>query len=65
MGLFGRKKGNRCPECKSYLMVEGHGFCAKAMPESMNMRMLSGAAIKRQCPRCPDEMTCGDFTAKE
>ncbi|MHB1294281.1 MAG: hypothetical protein ACYC4R_04705 [Anaerolineae bacterium] len=65
MGLFGRKKGNRCPECKSYVMVEGYGYCAKTIPEGTNLRMLSGASLKRQCPRCPAEMTCDDWTAKE
>ncbi|MGI6376138.1 MAG: hypothetical protein ACOX3S_09025 [Anaerolineae bacterium] len=65
MGLFGkRNKGQRCPDCKHYVMVEGYGYCAKAIPDSVNVRMLSGAGLKRQCPRCPDQMTCSDWTAK-
>ncbi|MCE5259283.1 MAG: hypothetical protein LLG44_09550 [Chloroflexi bacterium] len=65
MGLFGKKnKNQRCPECRYYLMVEGHGYCAKAVPATTNLRMLSGNAIRRECPRCPDEMTCEDWAAK-
>jgi hypothetical protein len=65
MGLFGNKKQNkRCPECRFYLMVEGHGYCAKSLPATTNLRMLSGNAIRRDCPKCPKEMTCPDWTAK-
>jgi len=65
MGLFGRKQGGRrCPECKSYVMVEGYGYCCKAVPASTNVRLLSGPALKRQCPRCPEAMTCEDWQAK-
>ncbi len=65
MGLFGRKrskKGQRCPECAHYAMVEGHGYCTKDLPDSVNIRLLSGAAIKRQCERCPEAMTCESWT---
>jgi hypothetical protein len=65
MGLFGRKNGGRrCPDCKSYVMVEGYGYCAKSVAANINVRMLSAAALKRQCVRCPDEMTCGDWQTK-
>jgi len=65
MGLFGRKTAkNRCPDCRFYLLVEGHGFCAKDMPSTVNVRLLSGPGIKRQCASCPAEMTCGSWTAK-
>ncbi|MHB0859110.1 MAG: hypothetical protein ACYC5M_16275 [Anaerolineae bacterium] len=65
MGLFGRKnKNQRCPECRAYVMVEGYGYCAKDVAADTNLRMLSGAALKRQCPRCPKEMTCEDWAAK-
>jgi len=66
MGLFGRKKrsNNRCPECRFYAMVEGYGYCAKALPPSVNIRLLSQEGLKRQCPRCPEEMTCADWQAK-
>ncbi len=64
MGLFSKKVKNRCPECKYYLMVEGHGYCAKNIPETTNLRLLSGDAIRREGQRCPPEMTCPDWTAK-
>jgi hypothetical protein len=66
MGLFGRKGGgrNRCPECKFYAMVQGNGYCAKNVPATVNIRLLSQEAIRRQCTRCPDQMTCSDFQAK-
>lgn len=65
MKLFGRKSNqNRCPDCRHYAMVEGYGYCAKALPETVNIRLLSQAAIRRQCPRCPAEMTCEDWAAK-
>ncbi|MBN1400500.1 MAG: hypothetical protein JXA74_06665 [Anaerolineae bacterium] len=66
MRLFGRKSSGskRCPDCRYYVMVEGYGFCAKEVPSTVNVRLLSGDAIKRQCPRCPDEMTCGDWAEK-
>lgn len=66
MGLFGRKSNgkNRCPDCRFYVMVEGKGYCAKALPATLNVRMLSQDGVKRQCPRCPDAMTCGDWVAK-
>lgn len=66
MRLFGRKSASnkRCPDCRNYYLVEGHGFCAKEMPSTVNVRMLTGTAIKRQCPRCPEEMTCTDWTTK-
>ncbi|NLV74237.1 MAG: hypothetical protein GXY52_06105 [Chloroflexi bacterium] len=65
MCLFKKKVTNRCPECRYYLMVEGHGYCAKAVDPSTNLRLLSGDAIRRQCPPCPREMTCPDWAAKE
>jgi hypothetical protein len=46
-------------------MVEGYGYCSKAIPESVNIRLLSRVALLRQCPRCPKEMTCPDWAAKE
>ena len=65
MALFGKKNnGQRCPNCSRYVMVEGYGYCAKSIPPSTDIRMLSGAALKRQCPRCPAEMTCPDWAAK-
>lgn len=66
MGLFGRKsKGNnRCPECGHYVMISGYGYCAKEIPSNVNVRLLSQEALKRQCPRCPDKMTCDDWVAK-
>jgi len=66
MGLFGRKKkgGKRCPECRSYAMVEGYGYCTKDLPSTINIRLLSQDGIKRQCPKCPDAMTCESWTAK-
>jgi hypothetical protein len=67
MALFGRKGKNsmRCPDCTHYVMVEGYGYCSKAIPESVNIRLLSRVALLRQCPRCPKEMTCPDWKAKE
>ncbi len=38
--------------------------CAKAVPATVDVRMLSGTGLKRQCPKCPDEMTCPDWTSK-
>ena len=66
MGLFSKKSsgGKRCPECRSYALVEGYGYCAKEIVEKVNIRLLSGTALKRQCPRCPAEMTCDDWVAK-
>jgi hypothetical protein len=65
MKLFGRKESaKRCPDCRNYAMVEGYGYCAKDLDASINVRMLSGAAIKRQCVRCPEAMTCDAWTAK-
>ena len=66
MPLFGRKSsgGKRCPECRYYAMVEGYGYCAKDVAASVNIRLLSGPAIKRQCEKCPEAMTCETWTAK-
>lgn len=66
MGLFGRKAGakNRCPDCRFYAMVQGHGYCAKSVPATVNIRLLSQEAIKRQCVPCPEQMTCEDFQAR-
>ena len=66
MSLFGRKSSSkqRCPDCAFYVMVEGHGFCARAVPSHVNVRLLSQQGIKRQCPRCPEEMTCEAWQAK-
>ena len=66
MALFGRKDSgkNRCPDCRFYVMVEGHGYCAKAVPTTINVRLLTAEGLKRQCARCPEAMTCGDFNAK-
>ncbi len=66
MGLFGRKSGGgrRCSDCKSYVMVEGYGYCAKMVPASVNVRLLSAAGLRRQCVRCPEAMTCEDWQAK-
>lgn len=65
MGLFGRKNNkNRCPDCRFYMMVEGYGYCAKDVPPTVNVRLLSTAGVKRQCVRCPQEMTCDAWQAK-
>ena len=65
MGLFGRKRAkNSCPDCRFYVMVEGHGYCAKDVPSTVNVRLLSGEGLKRQCVRCPQEMTCEAWQAK-
>ncbi len=66
MGLFGRKSsgGRRCPECKSYVMLAGYGYCAKSVPSNVNVRLLSETAIRRQCARCPEAMTCEEWQAK-
>ena len=66
MRLFGRKSATktRCPDCRSYIMVEGYGFCSKDVPPNINVRFLSGEGIKRQCPQCPEEMTCEFWTTK-
>lgn len=66
MGLFNRKSNNgrRCPECRYYVMLEGYGFCAKDAPPDVDLRMLSGAGIKRHCVRCPKEMTCESWQAR-
>ena len=62
MGLFGRKRsGNRCPDCRFYVMVEGYGYCSKDVAENINVRMLTAEGAKRQCVRCPQEMTCSDW----
>jgi hypothetical protein len=60
MALFSRKskKGRRCPECRFYVMLEGHGYCAVGAPSNVDVRMLSGNGIRRWCVRCPEEMTC-------
>jgi len=34
------------------------------LPPNINIRLLSQEAIRRQCPRCPDEMTCDDWEAR-
>jgi len=65
MPLFGRKNsGRRCPDCGYYLMLEGYGYCAKAVPTTVNVRQLSREGILRQCVRCPAEMTCPDWQPK-
>ena len=64
MPLFGRKNAkNRCSDCRYYAMVEGYGYCTHGIPATVNVRLLSGAAIKRQGTRCPAEMTCDDWDA--
>lgn len=65
MRLFGRKSAgkNRCPECRFYVMLEGHGWCAKDVPPSIDPKRLSFEGVKRQCARCPEEMTCDDWQA--
>ena len=65
MGLFGRKRSSRrCPDCRYYVMVEGYGYCSKEVPEAVNVRLLSPEGAKRQCVRCPDEMTCDNWQIK-
>jgi len=65
MRLFGRKNaGHRCPECRFYAMVEGYGYCARGVPSHIDVRFLSQEGLKRQCSRCPEDMTCGDWQAK-
>lgn len=66
MGLFSKKSSakNRCPDCRFYVMIEGYGYCSKDVPSHVNVRMLSTQGARRQCVRCPAEMTCESFTAK-
>ncbi len=65
MRLFGRKNSkNRCPDCRYYAMVEGHGYCTRNLPDTVNVRLVSGEALRRQCSRCPAEMTCDDWDAR-
>ena len=66
MGLFRKKVNpkNRCTDCKSYVMLEGYGFCSKDVSSDINVRMLSGPGIRRLCVRCPEAMTCDDWAAK-
>ena len=66
MGLFRRKptEEKRCPMCRFYVMLEGKGYCAKDLPSTINVRLLSREGIVRQCGRCPAEMTCGAWTVK-
>ena len=64
MGLFGRKAAkNRCPECRYYVMLEGYGYCSKDVADGVNAKRLSPEGVRRQCPRCPEEMTCEDWQA--
>jgi len=43
MRLFGRKNSkNRCPDCRYYAMVEGHGYCTRNLPDTVNVRLVSG-----------------------
>ncbi|MEA3407135.1 MAG: hypothetical protein U9R48_03525 [Chloroflexota bacterium] len=64
MGLFGRKVVNhRCPECRYYVMLEGHGYCAKDIAPGVDAKRLSPEGVRRQCVRCPEEMTCPGWEA--
>lgn len=64
MKLFGRKSSKqRCPDCRFYVMIEGHGYCSKSVAENVNVRLLSTQGARRQCVRCPSEMTCDDWEA--
>jgi len=66
MRLFGRKTlvKHRCPDCRYYIMVEGHGYCSKDVPPHVNVRLLSQEGVKRQCVPCPPEMTCDSWEPK-
>lgn len=66
MRLFGRKSGggNRCPDCRFYMMAEGKGFCAKDVPSNVDVRFLSHEGVRRQCASCPDNMTCEAWETK-
>ena len=62
MGLFGRKRAaRRCPDCRYYVMIEGYGYCSKDVPGNVNVRLLSTQGARRQCVRCPAEMTCDNW----
>ncbi len=66
MKLFGRKSAatNRCTDCRYYMPIGTRGYCARAVPASVNVRLLSQEGIMRQCTPCPPEMTCTDWAAK-
>ena len=66
MRLFGRKSAgtNRCTDCRYYMPIQTRGYCARAVPPSVNVRLLSREGIIRQCTPCPAEMTCADWAAK-
>jgi len=66
MRLFGKKSrgGNRCPDCRFYAMSEGYGYCAKDVPPNVNVRFLTHEGVRRQCVRCPEEMSCELWQAK-
>ncbi len=66
MRLFRKKQteGRRCSECRYYVMVAGHGYCAKDVPPSINVRLLSPEGIRRRCTPCPAEMTCPSWDAR-
>jgi len=64
--LFGRKTADvaRCPDCNFFMIVASRGYCTRGIPASVNARLLSEEGIKRQCPRCPSELTCADWQAR-
>lgn len=66
MRLFGRKSAgtNRCPDCRFYMPVKMQGYCTRAVPVGVNVRLLSQEGIMRQCAPCPAEMTCPDWQPK-
>jgi hypothetical protein len=66
MRLFGRKSAgaNRCTDCRYYVAIGTRGYCARAVPAGVNVRMLSREGIVRQCTPCPAEMTCSDWEPK-
>ena len=66
MRLFGRKSAgtSRCPDCRYYMPLESRGYCTRGVSAGVNVRLLSQEGIKRQCTRCPAEMTCADWQPK-
>ena len=66
MRLFGRKNTatSRCPDCRYYMPVQTRGYCARAVPAGVNVRLLSQEGIRRQCTPCPAELTCADWQPK-
>ncbi len=66
MKPLGRKSAGtrRCTECRHYVAIGTRGYCSRAVPPTINVRLLSQEGIMRQCVACPPEMTCADWIAK-